>query len=344
LSVGSERSRTINIQYSVKALRSKTVRSISEYLTIDSMNVKEGSYRKRMHIGQDGNALMELLIINAVVFVILKFIYIIYLATQPDPQGFYSNVFNWFVLPADLERFSTRPWTILTYMFSDSHVFKFISNMFWLWSFGYILQDLTGNRKLVPIYIYGGIAGAVLFIASHYIFSGPHVQATGLLLVGANPAIMAIAIATTTVAPDYRIFPMINGGIPLWILTLIYLVINFSSISYGDSGAYMANMAAAATGFLFIYQMRRGHDWGAWMNNFFDWVSNLFNPDNKKKTKSSKDEFFYIVSGTQPYKKIPHITQKRIDDILDKINQQGYRFLTNEEKDILKRAAEEEDL
>jgi hypothetical protein len=50
------------------------------------------------------------------------------------------------------------------------------------------------------------------------------------------------------------------------------------------------------------------------------------------------------VSGTQPYKKIPNITQKRIDDILDKINQQGFRLLTDEEKEILKRAADKEDL
>jgi len=83
--------------------------------------------------------------------------------------------------------------------------------------------------------------------------------------------------------------------------------------------------------FLFIFLLRRGYDWSEWMNNFFDWFNNLFNPEKKKKRKSPKDEFFYNVSGTQPYKKIPHITQKRIDDILDKINQQGYRFLTNEE-------------
>ena len=97
-------------------------------------------------------------------------------------------------------------------------------------------------------------------------------------------------------------------------------------------------------GYLFIYQMRKGKDWSAWMNNFFDWCNELFNPGKKRKGKSQKDEFFYNLSGTQPFKKIPNITQKRIDDILDKINQQGYRFLTDEEKDILKRAAEEEDL
>ncbi|PWT71491.1 MAG: rhomboid family intramembrane serine protease [Bacteroidetes bacterium] len=308
------------------------------------MDVKEDNYRKRMGLGQDGNALMHLIIINAVLFVILKFVFVIYLLAGLRPEAYYNNVFSWFALPAGIERFLSRPWTLLTDMFADYRVFRFISNMFWLWCFGYILQDLTGNRKLIPIYIYGGLAGGIAFVTAHYLIPGLQAQVSSSALSGANPAIVAVAVATTTVAPDYRIFPMINGGIPLWVLTLIYILINFSSISYGDSSAYMANLAGAGMGFLFIYQMRRGRDWSAWMNRFFDWCNNLFDPDKKKNDKSGKDEFFYNVSGTQPYKKIPHITQKRIDDILDKINQQGYRFLTNEEKDILKRAAEEEDL
>ena len=107
---------------------------------------------------------------------------------------------------------------------------------------------------------------------------------------------------------------------------------------------YIAYAGAAGTGWLFIYLLRRGTDGSIWINQFFDWIGDLFNPDKRKKPKNKKDEFFYNVSGTQPYKKIPNITQKRIDEILDKINQQGYRFLTIEEKEILKRAAEEEDL
>jgi len=309
-----------------------------------SMNVKEDNYRKRMNLGQDGNALIQLIILNAILFVILKFIYVIYLVTEQRPEAYYGNVFSWFALPAQLEKLISRPWTLLTFMFSDQFVFRFISNMFWLWSFGYILQDLTGNRKLVPIYIYGGIAGGVFYILSYNLFPGLREQIGSASFSGANPAIMALAVATTTLASNYRIFPMINGGIPLWVLTLVYLVINFSSISTGSSGIYIANVSGAAMGFLFIYQMRRGRDWGLWMNNFFDWFNDLFNPNKKKKSRAPKDELFYNSSGTQPYKKIPHITQKKIDDILDKINQQGYRFLTNEEKEILKRAAEEEDL
>jgi membrane associated rhomboid family serine protease len=279
-----------------------------------------------------------------VLFVILKFIYVIYLSVSPNPAEFYRNVFNWFAMPADLHSLANRPWAVITYMFTDEHVFRFIANMFWLWAFGYILQDIVGNRKLVPLYVYAGLFSAGVYILAYHVFPKLNGQIASAFLVGANPAVIAVAIAVTTLAPDYRIFPMINGGIPLWILTAIYILINFSSIAYGDAGSYIANISGAFFGFLFIYQMRKGNDWSIWLNSLFDWLRDLFNPDAQKNAKNAKEEFFYKVSGTQPFKKIPNITQKRIDDILDKINQEGYRFLTDEEKEILKRAADKEDL
>src|SRR5258708_22084765 len=308
------------------------------------MRVMEDNYRKRMLLGQDGNALVQLVVINAVLFAILQFIAVIYSLNHIPEARFDANIFSWFYVSANLDKLSSRPWTVLSYMFSDMSVWRFIANMFWLWGFGYILPDLTGNRKLVPIYLYGGVAGAAFFLLAYAVLPRLQSQLPVAVLIGAGPAVIAVAIAVTTVAPDYRIFPMINGGIPLWILTLVYLLINFSGIPYGDSGAYMANLSGAAAGFFFIYRLRRGHDGSIWMNQFFDWCNNLFNPDRKKKGRSPKDEFYYKVSGTQPFKKIPNVTQQRIDEILDKINQQGYRFLTDEEKEILKRAADEEDL
>lgn len=304
----------------------------------------EDSYRKKMALGQDGNALIQLIVVNAVLFVILKFVWLIYDLNTSHAALYDTNVFNWFVMPANVGQLSSRPWTVLSYMFSDSDVSRFVANMLWLWGFGYILQDLTGNRKLVPIYLYGGVAGAALFLLAHAVVPKLHGLAETALLVGAGPSVIAIATATTTVAPNYRIFPMINGGIPLWILSLIYLVVSFSSIPLGNAGYYIANLAGMAAGFLFIISLRKGYDGSIWLNNVFDWCNDLFNPNKKRKPRSPKDEFYYKVSGTQPYKKIPNVTQQRIDEILDKINQQGYRFLTDEEKEILKRAADEEDL
>ncbi len=84
----------------------------------------------------------------------------------------------------------------------------------------------------------------------------------------------------------------------------------------------------------------RAPDWSEWMNNFFDWVSNLFNPDKPKKGKSVRQELFYKAT-TKPYQKTPNITEQRVNEILDKINQKGYNSLTDEEKDLLKRASQE---
>jgi membrane associated rhomboid family serine protease len=308
------------------------------------MDVKEENYRKRMGLGQDGNALVQLLVLNAVIFVVLKFVYVFFLATNNSKPSFIEHVFNWFALSANPEKIVWRPWTLISYMFTDQELFRFISNMFWLWSFGYILQDLTGNSKLIPIYLYGGIGGAIIYVMVHVVAPNFRELADVDLLYGANCSISAVAVAVTMISPGYRIFPMISGGIPLWLLALVFMLLNFSGVATGDLATYLAYAGAAGMGFLFIDQLRRGRDGSIWINQFFYWFGNLFNPEKKKKPKNKRDEFYYNATGTQPYKKIPNITQKRIDEILDKINQQGYRFLTNEEKEILKRAAEEDDL
>jgi membrane associated rhomboid family serine protease len=308
------------------------------------MDVQEEKSRSRVFLGSDGNALVNLVIVNAVVFVLLKFIYIVYMLSDLNLDAYYSNVFNWFILPANIEKLAYRPWTFISFMFTHESVMHVIANLLWLWMFGYILQDLTGNRKLVPIYLLGGFTGAFVFVAAHYLIPSLHPDLAFASLIGANTSVMAVAVATTTVAPDYRIFPMINGGIPLWILTSLFVIIDFASISTGNVAGYMSHLAGAALGFVFIYQMRRGRDWSAWINNFFEWFENLFNPDKPSRRKKQKDSFYYKVSGHGPYKKYPNITQQRIDQILDKINQEGYHMLTDEEKDILRRAANEDEL
>jgi membrane associated rhomboid family serine protease len=258
--------------------------------------------------------------------------------------AFDAEILNWFILPSNLSTLASRPWTIFTYMFMHVEPMHLIGNVLWLWAFGYILQDLAGPRKVIPIFIYGGLAGGVFYVLSFNLIPVLAGVAPFSHLLGASAGVMAVAIATTALAPGYRIFPMINGGIPLWVLTLIFVILDFAMITGSNTGGHLAHLAGAAMGFIFVYQLRRGRDWSNWMNRFFDWVNNLFNPDKRSWKKTAKDELHYKSKGTQPYKKIPNITQKRIDEILDKINQQGYRFLTEEEKEILKRASEDEEL
>ncbi len=298
--------------------------------------------RKRLTLGSDGNALVALFTINVICFLLLITIQVIYYFFQANENTFNTQVVQYFEMPAGLTKLSERPWTILTYMFSHTGVIHILSNMLWLWAFGFILQELTGNKKLIPVYIYGGLAGGLVFILANYLIPTLHPFIGSASLIGANAATMAVAVATTTLAPQYRFFRNLNGGIPIWVLTLIYIIIDFIGIASQSAAFSLSHLSGGLAGFLFVYLLRKEHDGSIWMNNFYNWFMNLFTPDKKNDTRSIKEKVFYNSDGRKPYNKTSNVTQQRVDEILDKINQKGYRFLTDEEKNILKRAAEED--
>ncbi len=298
--------------------------------------------RRRISLGQDGNALMGLFTINITFFLLLLTLKVTYFFFQKNEGEFFSGVLQYFEMPAQLTRLSERPWTILTYMFSQVSAMQLLSNMLWLWAFGFIFQELTGNKKLIPVYIYGGLAGAFVFILTNYIMPPLRPFVGDAVLLGSNAATMAVAVATTTLAPDFRFFRNLNGGIPIWVLTLIYVLIDFAGIASLSAAFSLSHLGGAAAGFLFIYLLRKDIDGSLWMNNFYNWFMNLFNPNKKDGKVNIKEKVFYNTEGRKPFKKTPNITPQRVDEILDKINQKGYHLLTEEEKNILKRAAEED--
>ncbi|MBC7890405.1 MAG: rhomboid family intramembrane serine protease [Ferruginibacter sp.] len=298
--------------------------------------------RKSLTLGSDGNALVALFTINVIFFLLLITIQVVYYFFRANEAAFTAEVVQFFEMPAQLTKLSERPWTILTYMFTHTGILHILSNMLWLWAFGFILQELTGNKKLIPIYIYGGLAGALVFILANYLIPPlqPFIGTTSLI--GANAATMAIAVSTTTLAPNYRFFRNLNGGIPIWVLTLIYILIDFAGIASQSAAFSLSHLGGGIAGFIFVFLLRKEKDGSIWMNNFYDWFMNLFNPDKKSNTNSIKEKVFYNADGRKPFHKTSNVTQQRVDEILDKINQKGYHFLTDEEKNILKRAAEED--
>lgn len=309
------------------------------------MNYSEKKYRQKISLGESGNSLILLIAICLIMFVGLAFMKAVWYFKYPKDEAlsfFNANVLSWFVMPASFNSMLHRPWTLFTHMFVHDNIWKILTNMLWLWCFGFIMQDISGNKKIIPVFIYGSLGGAIAFLFAYNLIPSLQPLAVNSSAIGASAGVMAIAVAITLVSPGYRIFPMINGGIPLWVLTLIYAISDLATVSISDTGNLMAHIAGGFTGFLFIFFVRQGFDSSIWMNNFFDWVGNLFNPDKPKKSqKPIKEELFYKSTSAKPYKKTPHVTQERIDDILDKINQEGFEFLTDEEKDLLKRASKE---
>lgn len=307
------------------------------------MSYYQQENRSKLGIGQDGNGLTMLIAVQLVAFVLLAFIKVIYYFTYgKEGVGVYhEQILNWVALPAHLPTLLTRPWTIISHFFVHDSVWHILANMLWLWAFGYILQDLTGNRKVIPIFLYGAFAGAVAYLLAFNLIPtlGEHLEKSRAL--GASAGVMAIAIAATALAPRYKIFPFVMGGIPLWVLTTIFVIIDLATIPYNNAGGHIAHLGGAAMGLVFVSMLRRGVDWSDWMNNVFDWMTNLFNPDKPKKGKSVKRQLFYKTK-VPPYKKSSNVTQQRIDEILDKISQKGYGSLTPDEKEVLRRASKED--
>lgn len=297
-----------------------------------------------IRLGDDGNALVALFAINIIFFLLILLIEVSFHFSERSKDAFTNEVLRWFWLPGTFESFIKQPWSIVTYMFSESstEIIRIAVNMLWLWGFGRMLQQAYGNDKLIPIYLYGGVTGGLFFMAANSFLPAAPVSSPSLL--GANTGVLAIAMATTTLMPNFRFFTQIRNGIPLWVLMGIFILIDLAGIA-GQGMAYsLAHLGALIAGFLFIILMRKGYDGSVWMNKLYRSFVNMFSPSNTPSKEKIREKVFYETGGRKPFTKTAHITQQRIDEILDKINQKGYHFLTDEEKEILNKAAENEDL
>ena len=301
------------------------------------MSFLQQNSRQKILLGQDGNVLVLLIVINTIIYILLNFVNLIYLANNSTEGVFVAEVLSWLTVPAQPAVFATRPWTLVSFMFTHFSLWEFISSMLWLWGFGYIFQDLAGNKKLVPVYLYGGLCGSVFFLLSVNLIPSLRVNVNSVYpLIGAGPSLMAIAIAVTTIAPRYKIFPMIN--IQLWMLTAVFVIIRIGTVGFGNVGHATALIAGGMMGWVFVWQLQKGNDWGSWMSDVAQWFDDLFNPEKKWVQKPIKNQLFYK-TNQKPFEKTPHVTQQRIDDFLDKISIKGYNSLTEEEKEFLKKPA-----
>lgn len=292
-------------------------------------------------LGDSQNSLTRLVIINLVVFITLAlcraYFFFFYQDTTQIEVVFGEQILQWFALPGSWQQLLYRPWTLLSAMFTNVGVWMVLGQMLWLWAFGFIFQDLSGNRKIVALYLYGGLAGSLGYLVAASLM--PSTAAVAPFF-GAGPSVMAIAIATTMLSPYYRLFPQLMGGFPLWILTAVYVLVSVATKPLQQPISYLPLLAGGAVGFLYMQLIRMGYDLSEWMNRLFDGANNLFNPERPRQKKSGIKDMHFYKATRKPYDKKPKLTQDRIDALLEKIHQQGIDSLTNEEKEFLERASQ----
>jgi membrane associated rhomboid family serine protease len=277
---------------------------------------------------RSGSRINLLIGINVIVFLVINVSAVLVrliAGFDTDPIGDFAN--EYLLLPADLPKLLYRFWTPFTYMFMHAGVFHILFNMLWLYWMGQIFEEYLGNKRTVGLYILGGLAGGLLFVASYNLipaFTSVN-AAAGAVVVGASASVMAVIIATATLLPDYTISMMFIGPVKLKWIALFYIVIDFLGTAGPNAGGEIAHLGGALFGFVYIKQLQKGHDWIGGINK-------LFKPRPAMKVVNRTQTQNYRKPSGQPH-------QDEIDRILDKISSQGYDSLNKQEKETLFRAS-----
>jgi hypothetical protein len=201
--------------------------------------------------------------------------------------------------------------------------------MLWLYSFGRIFLEYLDQRKLVAVYLLGGISGAIVYILSFNVFPAFTGVVADSVAIGASASVMAVVIAIATYVPDYTVQLFLLGRIKIKYLALgIFVLTSIMDFSV-NSGGKLAHIGGALFGYLYILNLRSGRDIGKGFNSIIDFFATIFKPRKKLKVTHKK------VANEFEYNRIKVEHQKRINQILDKISKGGYDSLTKEEKEAL---------
>jgi len=298
---------------------------------------------RKFSLGDKKNLVIRLVLINLVIFAGLFFTKMVYKVTDAPEQLYLSQVIPWAVLPGDVMKLITHPWTLLTYMFVHTNFWLLLSTMVWLWGYGELLQGMYGPRYILPLYLLGGLAGAATYVLAFQFIPGLNgFQATATSInIGASASVMAVVICTTVLLPKFRIFPMLAGGIPLFVITIAFLVLNFIGKEGGELYGYLAaNVGGLLLGAYFGYRIKKGYQPEGFMNKIIYKFSHLFEP--KEEQFSAENTTGRSHNPDKPFQRVGPVSENKIDEILDKINLDGIESLTAEEKEALMRASKEE--
>ncbi len=216
-------------------------------------------------LGADNNALIALLAINLVGYVMLGLIKVVYyLESLPLPQ-FYAQILNPFILDSN---WLQHPWSLLTYNWIHDGFWILFANMIWLTVFSNALQSNGANKHLFPIYFYSGLLGAIVFI----------ITGSSQPLLGAGVSVTGIVIASMAMIPNYKLLSNISGGIPIWLLGIVFVVLEGYSLLSESLPNNIAILMGGLFGLIYTMLLKKGKDLGKWMHQLLHLVNNSLTP------------------------------------------------------------------
>ena len=264
----------------------------------------------------------------------------------------------------------------ISYLFLHANFMHILSNMFGLWMFGCVIENVWGAKKFLFYYITCGIGAGLLqeiaqFGSFYYTIAE---QAPGIGLgelitvghqlshqlnawttIGASGAVYAVILAFGMTFPNERLF-IIPFPFPIkakWFV-MGYVAIEFFSAlgTSGDGVAHTAHLGGMLFGFLMIrywnkhpnssFDRSRGQQFFENLKHSFDQRQQGNRGQNsQRRNPNMRAEQGGSKEADMEYNARKRANQEEIDAILDKIRKSGYDSLTKEEKQKLFEASKQ---
>ncbi|HYV95532.1 MAG TPA: rhomboid family intramembrane serine protease [Chitinophagales bacterium] len=275
----------------------------------------------------------QLIAINVVVFLGLNLIQLPYLFTGQKIN--IESFSSYLGLPASLNAIVHQPWTIITFMFTHFDWKHILWNMLLLYWFGKILSEFAGNKKILPVYLLGGLCGGLFYVAAFNLLPAFSKSLNDATAWGASASVMAVVFAAVTLVPDYTMFLLLFGAVRIKWIAVVIVIIDVISIPNSNPGGHIGHLGGALFGFFYVKQLQSGRDLGAGMNRVGDRLANLMKKKSDLKVSYRGKERSTVSSFFSNKQSVQSSKEERLDSILDKISQSGYDSLSKEEKDFL---------
>ncbi|HET6723652.1 MAG TPA: rhomboid family intramembrane serine protease [Chitinophagaceae bacterium] len=174
--------------------------------------------------------------------------------------------------PVNHENF--KPYQIFTHMFTHAGIGHIFFNMFSLWMFGRMLENIWGPKKFLLFYLICGIGAAVAHMSVAYFQYKPilealefakatgqteyveHLQSFAGYAVGASGAVMGVLVGFAYLFPNTELM-LLFPPIPIkakWLILGLVAFDLFGGLGRTSDGiAHWAHLGGAAMGFILVF-------------------------------------------------------------------------------------------
>lgn len=214
------------------------------------------------------------------------------------------------------------PWTIITYMWIHGGPLHIFFNMFMLWQFGTPVEGRMGSRWFIAFYLFSGISAAGL----HWMLENPAIP-----IIGASGAVSGVMLAFARYWPEARL--ALLGVIPMRARTMVAVFV-FASIFLARSPiagniAHFAHLGGLAGGYIFMRLMEH-----------FSGAARFKRKVYQKVQPSVRGDQELVDKARRANREAMHeINRSEFDRVMAKVEVEGVRSLTLEERAFLDRVS-----